>query len=406
VNLNLVLSDKPLRTHPLADWLGQEAAARTVLLTPPSVLAGADAKARKAFAGWHTTPDYHGTITELLGAEMVLDLSIGRLGSLSEFDVLRAARLRDMVGMPGQGFQAALRYRDKWLMKSIAGEAGVAVPRMVLVEGVGTLPHRIGEIGLPAVVKPRWMAAGIGVKVVRDFSSCSEIMQLLSGHVRPFELMVEEYVDAPLWHVDGLMCDDAVLAAVAGEEIGDIGTHGVALLDQDDPRAGTLIAAAGKVIAALGSPSHAQAFHASFFMGDTGDTGDSAPVLCEISCRAGGLGVAAMVEAATGINLRRETVLGQLGLAASAPSPMRLFSSGYLAVPARAGKLVSAPSCVPFDWVVSPLLRGRAGAVYSDARAAAEIVLQAAVVGSSRHEVRSRLDELAAWWASQTVWES
>ena len=37
VSLNLVLSDS---THPLADWLGPEAAARTVLLTPPSVLAG------------------------------------------------------------------------------------------------------------------------------------------------------------------------------------------------------------------------------------------------------------------------------------------------------------------------------------------------------------------------------
>ena len=391
MNLNLVLSDKPLRTHPLADWLGQEAAARTVLLTPPSVLAGADAKARKAFAGWHTTPDYHGTITELLGAEMVLDLAIARVASLSEFDVLRAARLRDLVGMPGQGFQAALRFRDKWLMKSIAGEAGVAVPRMVLVEGVGTLPHRIGEIGLPAVVKPRWMAAGIGVKVVRDFSSCSEIMQMLSGHVRPFDLMVEEYIDEPLWHVDGLMLDGAVLAAVASEDLGV--PVGSALLDEDDPRAGTLIGATEKVIAALGSPPHMQAFHASFFLGDSLD--GAVPVLCEISCRVGGLGVAAMVEAATGLNLRRETVLGQLSLPPSPLSPARPASSGYLAMPASAGKLVSAPESIPFDWVVS-----------STIRAGADIVLQATVVGSTRREVRSRLDELAAWWISETVWET
>lgn len=395
--LNLVLNERSLKTHPLDAWLGPQAAARTVLLTPPSVLAGADAKVRKAFAGWHTTPDYHGTITELLGSEMVLDLSIGRVGSLGEFDVLRAARLRDLVGMPGQGFQAALRFRDKWLMKSIAGEAGIAVPRMVLVEGVGTLPHRIGEIGLPAVVKPRWMAAGIGVKVVRDFSSCSEIMQLLSGHMRPFELMVEEFVDAPLFHVDGLMLDGAVPAAVASE---DIGAMGAALLDEDDERAGTLIAAAGKVVAALGSPPHVQAFHATFFLGG------SAPVLCEISCRAGGLGVPAMVEAATGINLHRETMLGQLGLPASPLPAARLVSSGYRAVPARAGKLVAAPPSVPFDWTVSSQIRARAGAVYSDARAAADIVMLATVAGSSRREVRSRLDELAVWWAAETVWET
>jgi glutathione synthase/RimK-type ligase-like ATP-grasp enzyme len=368
------------------------------------VLAGADAKVRKAFAGWHTTPDYYGTITELLGAEMVLDLAIGRVGSLSEFDVLRAARLRDMVGMPGQGFQSALRFRDKWLMKTIAGEAGVAVPRMVLVEAVGTLPHRLGEVGLPAVVKPRWMAAGVGVKVVRDFSSCSEVMQLLSGHVQPFELMVEEFIDAPLLHVDGLMLDGAVLAAVAGEYTDVQGqAAGSALLDEADPRSALLAAAAAKVIAALGSPPHVQAFHASFFIGGSHD---GAPVLCEISSRTGGLGVPAMVEAVTGINLRRETMLGQLGLPPTPFSPVRLGSSGYLAMPARAGKLVSAPPSIPFDWVVAPQLTGRAGAVYSEARAGADIVMQATVVGSAQAEVRSRLEELAAWWSSETVWET
>jgi hypothetical protein len=394
LSLSLVLSEK---AHPFDAWLGPQAAARTVLLTPPSVFAGADAKVRKAFAGWHTTPDYHGTITELLAAEMVLDLSIGHVGSLGEFDVLRAARLRDLAGMPGQGFQAALRFRDKWLTKAIAQEAGIAVPRMVLVEGVGTLPHRIGEIGLPAVVKPRWMAAGIGVKVVRDFSSCSEIMQMLSGHVRPFELMVEEFIDAPLCHVDGLMLDGTVLTAVASE---DIAAFGAALLDEDDSRTGALIAAAGKVVAALGSPPHVQAFHATFFLSG------STPVLCEISCRAGDLGVPVMVEAATGINLRRETLLGQLGLAPSPVAAVRSTSSGYLAMPARAGKLVTAPKSIPFDWTVSWQVTARAGAVYSEAGAAADIVMQATVAGSSRREVRSRLDEVAAWWASETAWET
>ena len=175
------------------------------------------------------------------------------------------------------------------------------------------------------------------------------------------------------------------------------------MLDEDDPRAGTLIAAAGKVIAALGSPPHMQAFHASFFLADSED---SVPVLCEISSRVGGLGVPAMVEAASGINLRRETMLGQLGLPGTPLPSARLGSSGYVAMPARAGKLAFAPETIPFDWVVSPEVSGRAGAVYSEARAGADIVMQAAVVGSSRREVRSRLEELAAWWIAETVWES
>ncbi|HEX6685582.1 MAG TPA: hypothetical protein VF062_22595 [Candidatus Limnocylindrales bacterium] len=379
--LNLVLTEKAL-DH----WLDPQDAARTVLLTPSSLLDRAESKARKAFAGWYTTPDYYGTITELIAAEVVLDLSIDRVGSLGEFDVLRAARLRDLTGMVGQGFQAALRFRDKWLMKSIAGEAGIAVPRMVLVEGVGTLPHRIGEIGLPAVVKPRWMAAaGIGVKLVRDFSHCSEIMQLLSGHVRPFELMVEEYVESPLWHVDGLMLDGAVTAAVASEFTDVAGqAAGSAVLDEDDPRGEVLLAAAAKVVAALGSPPHTQAFHAEFFLGAEG-----VPMLCEIATRTGGLGIPAMVEAVTGINLRRESLLGQLGLEPAPLSPRKSISSGYLAMPAGSGKPAAAPESIPFEWVVQQAIRNRSGS---------GIVMQATVIGATRLEVRSRLAELASWW--------
>jgi hypothetical protein len=111
-----------------------------------------------------------------------------------------------------------------------------------------------------------------------------------------------------------------------------------------------------------------------------------------------------MVEAATGINLHRETMLGQLGLPGTLPRA-RHRPSGYLAMPAHAGKLVTAPESVPFEWAVSSRVRGRAGATYSEVRAASDIVMQATVVGSSRDEVRSRLDELASWWIAQTVWE-
>jgi hypothetical protein len=112
-----------------------------------------------------------------------------------------------------------------------------------------------------------------------------------------------------------------------------------------------------------------------------------------------------MVEAASGIDLRRETMLGQLGLPPTPFAPARVSSSGYVAMPARAGKLVAAPQAVPFDWAVSPQVRGRAGATYTEARAARDIVMQATVVGSSRREVRSRLNELASWWIAETVWE-
>lgn len=51
----------------------------------------------------------------------------------SEADVLRAARLREVLGVPGQDFASALAFRDKVLMKSLLRERGVSVPEFAPV---------------------------------------------------------------------------------------------------------------------------------------------------------------------------------------------------------------------------------------------------------------------------------
>ena len=187
-------------------------------------------------------------------------------------------------------------------------------------------------------------------------------MQLLSGHVRPFELMVEEYVDAPLWHVDGLMADGAVLAAVACEYTDVEGqAAGSAVLDEDDPRARRAHRGRGESRCRPWLPAARTGLPRLVLPRSTGE-----PPCCARS-PAGSAGWAyrrwSRPPAASTCAARRSS--------ASSACPVRrrrsarLSGSGYVAMPARAGKLVAAPDSIPFDWVVSSQVRGRAGAVYS-----------------------------------------
>ncbi|WP_162908136.1 hypothetical protein [Allorhizocola rhizosphaerae] len=318
--MNLVLTETDLVSQPIHEWLGEAAAAETVVLAPQPV----QRAPRGVFAGWVTTPDYRDTITELLATEIVLDFPIARLAALGDADLLRAGRLRDIGGLGGQGFAGALRYRDRWTMKDLASDAGVAVPTKMLVEAVGTLPHRLGEIGLPAVVRARWMPTA-SARVVSDFADVTELMRALTGRVKPYEVMVERHFDAPMLHVDGLMCDSSLHIGVVSEAVvAKTGAETVVALDEDDWRCGTLLAATAKVIAGLGSPDHVQAFHAEFALPPDGE-----PTLAEIACRHGGDGSVELLLALAGLDLRRESLLGQLGLPPT-PIGQRLHgSSGY-----------------------------------------------------------------------------
>lgn len=408
--LKLVFTSKGPVNHPLHEWL-DDVADRTVVIgsraareqTPDSIV--------DRFAGWRTSSDYAGAVTELLAADLVADFAVGAAAAISEYDVFRVARLRELGGMPGQDAASALRYRDKWLMKCAAREGGVPVPRMARADSGAALREAAGRFGLPVVVKPCRMASSEGVRLVADEAELADRAAALdaglaAGTRQP--TLVEEFVDAALFHVDGLMRGGEIIMALASEYIRPpldfvraARVRGSAVLDEDDPRSPALVAATRRTVAALGSPEHVLAFHAEFFLPPGRE-----PVLCEIGCRTGGGAITPMVEAVTGVNLRRESVRGQLGLDGAPPSSGRRTSSGFVVVPPGEGTLVRAPDRIPFDWVVAGSSHARPGARPGRARKLTDHVLLAAVVGRDRRQVRERIDALAAWWHANTLWEA
>lgn len=135
--------------------------------------------------------------------------------ALSEFNLLTAARVREALSAPGPDVEATLLLRDKAPMKDAVRAAGLRVPEfrpVATAEDVAAFARDHGAV----VVKPRTGAASVGCVVLP--AGADPVRELagrdLSGHE------VEEYLDGPIWHVDGLISEGVPLFAVASRYTG------------------------------------------------------------------------------------------------------------------------------------------------------------------------------------------
>ena len=405
----LLLSRKPLRERPLHQWLG-DAAASTVLLTVPGAIEGCEDVARREFLDCQVVANYLCWSTEWAAERAARKHGVTLIVSSSEDDVLRCARLRHRLELPGQSVQSATAYRDKLVMKRLASAAGIAVPPFSAVDRPSDLLDFVAASGGPVVVKPRREAGSTGVRVIRDAPEAEGFLR--DGHLpaapaRPGYWMVERFVEAPFFHVDGVTAGGRVLhcwpsqysggnaeAVRAGSSLSSV------LLDAEDPRTPVLQDLAVAVHRALPAPSFPTSFHLEAWVGP-----DLRPVLCEVACRTGGGGVATAYEHAFGIHLSRANIRGQSGLDVSfdrQPGDPRQYA-GWIVFHRGHGRF--SPPASPCPVAGAQLtFRMPAGEAASGPQYAGHSAADATVCAATTGQVQDGLSELAAWWRDGCAW--
>jgi biotin carboxylase len=117
---------------------------------------------------------------------------IDRVLCLWEPVMIAAARLREMLGVPGLTVEQTIPFRDKEVMKRTLDAAGIRTPR----HGNATTSQQVREhaerIGYPLIVKP---IAGAGSRDTYKVEGAAELDRIipLVRHVE--EVSVEEFVD-------------------------------------------------------------------------------------------------------------------------------------------------------------------------------------------------------------------
>jgi len=338
--------------------------------------------------------------TEIRAVELHEQFGFKTILLRSEYDIIRAARLREYLDIQGQGVESALAYRDKVLMKRLVREAGVKVADFHPINSPLDLYRFALDHGFPLVVKPVYGGGSRGVTVLSDMS---ELKAFLTAGLEP-GLMVEKFIRGSMYHVDGIARDGRVLFSCVSrylygclayksyESVGSI------IVDPHGPVAQRLKMTVADIICALPG-AHVLAFHAEFFYTEDGDI-----LLCEIASRTGGGRIMETVETAYGISLPKVWVRLQCDL----PEPIEprfQTSAGYLVVPPRAGRLAGLPESTPFPWVIDYNPTARQGQSLNNPISVGDNIATALIKGNTEESVEARLVELNEWFFASVRWD-
>jgi hypothetical protein len=144
------------------------------------------------------------------------------------YDELRiwpAARIAERLELPTSSPDAVLACRDKKVSRERMAAAGTPQARSIHVRNLDEARAAAAEVGYPAVLKPRALAASEGVARVdgpdelkRWFSFTSGAT--LTGDVGSAEagILVEEYLDGPEIAVDVVVCEGCVTPVVVSHK--------------------------------------------------------------------------------------------------------------------------------------------------------------------------------------------
>ncbi|MEV5982952.1 ATP-dependent carboxylate-amine ligase [Streptomyces sp. NPDC052114] len=334
-----------------------------------------------------------------LADRVPLDAVVARM----ESDLLRAARLRELLGLPGQDYAGALAFRDKIHMKTLVRRSGLEVPEFAPIRVLFDLLGFVREHGYPVVVKPALGSGSTGTRVLRG---PEDLTRLLADGL-PEHAEVERFVEGQMYVVDGLVAAGTPVAAFVSRYLNDcLSFHdgiylGSAQLTRDHPLTDRLIGYARTVLDALPTPEcttfHLEVFH----------TPDDRLVLCEIGSRTGGALTSPAIRAATGFDLDEQWFRAQVdprgptgtGMHGVAPGS----SAGWVVFYPERATLAALPGDPP-PFVVEERLRGTVGTAYQGGVKSAHYLAAYVLTGADDQEVERRARELAEWYAAGVRW--
>ncbi|GCD76588.1 hypothetical protein JCM31826_00700 [Thermaurantimonas aggregans] len=230
---------------------------------------------------------------------------IDRVVALDDFDVEKAAAIREEFRIPGMGQTTARYFRDKLAMRIQARDAGLRVPAFSPLFNDDEINHYADTIPAPWLVKPRSEASATGIKKVYDKQQLWDVINNLGDRRHMF--LVEQFKPGDVYHVDALTVGGKMLFNWTSKYLAtpfDV-AHGAGIfrsmtLEHNSADDKVLKKFNSEVMKAFGMRNSAS--HTEYIKCYE----DGQFYFLETSARVGGAHLGTMVEAASGINLWSE----------------------------------------------------------------------------------------------------
>ncbi len=140
--------------------------------------------------------------------EFAKHVHIDRVECLWEPFMILAAKLREMLGVPGLTVEQTVPFRDKERMKQVLDAAGLRTPWHESATSAAGVWAAAERIGFPLIVKP---IAGAGSASTFRVDSVEELNDVLPALRYVPEVSVEEFVDAQEFTYDTICANGEIL---------------------------------------------------------------------------------------------------------------------------------------------------------------------------------------------------
>lgn len=238
-------------------------------------------------------------------AYLLRSKKVDRIVALDDFDVEKAAFLREQFRIPGMGQTTARYFRDKLAMRMKAAAKGVQVPAFSALFHDADVNAFAGSVAPPWVVKPRAEASAVGIKKAHSKEELWHIINQLGENRHLY--LVEQFKPGDVYHADAISFGGKLLFCRISKYLstpfevahggGVFRTHILEFGSEDEQKLQQLTE---EVMTSFGMQHSAS--HTEFIKSKE----DGQFYFLETSSRVGGAHIAEMVEISSGVNLWAE----------------------------------------------------------------------------------------------------
>jgi len=129
-----------------------------------------------------------------------------------------AAYVAEKLGLPGVGYETALRATDKFLMREACKKSGIPVPRYRRVSTLKEAIDTAEEIGYPVVIKPVDNQSSRGVFTVSNLSDMQRFFSESMHYSRKRNVLIEEKLVGTEVTVEGFVAGDGPTVLAISEK--------------------------------------------------------------------------------------------------------------------------------------------------------------------------------------------
>ncbi len=224
--------------------------------------------------------------------------------ALDDYDVEKAALIRETFRIPGMGQTTHRYFRDKLAMRQQAKDTGISVPEFTAIFNNQEVHDFTQKVPAPWVLKPRSEASASGIKKINSTEELWPAIEQLRNERHLF--LLESFKPGDVFHVDSLVYQKEIVFTCCSKYLAppmkvshEGGVFRTRTLNRYSEDFESLNEINTQVLSKFGLVNGAT--HSEYIKGDDGKY-----YFLETSSRVGGAHIPDLVESATGINIWRE----------------------------------------------------------------------------------------------------